>query len=91
MLGLMVVPRKRLALADASANPTPSTSDTAGHKTAETVTTGPIGSVAFVLFARRTLRFVLLGQGGFVGPRACNQALQPTQGESVVSYLVLPR
>jgi hypothetical protein len=41
----------------------------------------------------RALRgVVLVGVGSVVvGGRSCNQALKPTQGVSVISYLVLPR
>ena len=69
----------------------PSTSDAASEKTAEAVGTGSVGTVVLVLFPKRALRFVFLGQGGFGWPGACNLSLKPTQGVLVNSYLVLPR
>ena len=86
-----VVPRKRRTLADASANPPPRTNGSAWQQTPEAARTGPLGAVALVLFPRLFLWDRFGGQGGFGRPGACNQALQPTQGVSLIPYLVLPR
>ena len=44
-----------------------------------------------MLFPKRARWFVFLSQGGFVGPGACNQALQPTQSQAIFPGGVLPR
>ena len=80
MLGLMVVPRKRSVRAAASGNPQPSTSDAAWQQTPDALGTGPVGTVALVLFAKRALWLVFLSLGGFSQPGRVTRRSSRRQG-----------